>query len=85
MLRIPCPWCGLRDEHEFAYGGDATVVRPKDSARPKVWYDAVYTRANPCGEHTEYWQHIQGCRAWIRVVRDTRTNKISAAEPTGQR
>jgi sarcosine oxidase delta subunit len=27
MLRIECPWCGVRNEDEFSYGGDATVER----------------------------------------------------------
>jgi len=30
MLRIPCPWCGVRDESEFRYRGDATRSRPGD-------------------------------------------------------
>ena len=32
MLRIKCPWCGVRNEDEFSYGGDATVQRPADDA-----------------------------------------------------
>ena len=30
MLNINCPWCGLRDQTEFSYGGEAHIVRPKD-------------------------------------------------------
>jgi heterotetrameric sarcosine oxidase delta subunit len=30
MLIIPCPWCGPREQTEFAYGGEAHIVRPKD-------------------------------------------------------
>jgi sarcosine oxidase, subunit delta len=30
MLRIPCPWCGVRDETEFHYGGQAHIARPED-------------------------------------------------------
>jgi hypothetical protein len=30
VLLIPCPWCGLRDEIEFSYGGEAHIVRPRD-------------------------------------------------------
>ena len=25
MLRIECPWCGLRDEPEFSYGGETQI------------------------------------------------------------
>ena len=35
MLRIRCPWCGVRDEIEYRYRGDATRVRPFRT--PAVW------------------------------------------------
>ena len=60
MLRIECPWCGIRNEDEFSYGGDATVQRPTDDGSMDEWYDYVYTRNNPAGEHTEHWQHGMG-------------------------
>ena len=28
MIRIPCPYCGVRDHSEFRYGGDAGKPRP---------------------------------------------------------
>ncbi|MEM1164476.1 MAG: sarcosine oxidase subunit delta, partial [Pseudomonadota bacterium] len=28
MIRIRCPFCGLRDHSEFSYEGDATVAYP---------------------------------------------------------
>ena len=28
MLHIKCPYCGMRSQNEFAYGGDASVKRP---------------------------------------------------------
>ena len=41
-----CPVCGLRDETEFSYGGDATVVRPApDESSPDVWFDYVFLSA----------------------------------------
>ena len=79
MLRIDCPICGLRDETEFSYGGDATVVRPAmDEADPKVWLDYVFMRDNPRGPHREYWHHASGCRQWLVVERDTLTHDIGA-------
>ena len=81
MLRIECPWCGVRNEDEFSYGGDATVERPADDASQDDWYDYVYTRNNPAGRHREYWHHINGCRAWIRLERDTLTHEIFSIEP----
>ena len=29
MLQIKCPYCGMRPQIEFSYGGDATVKRPE--------------------------------------------------------
>jgi len=81
MLRIECPWCGVRNEDEFSYGGDATVQRPADDASQDDWYDYVYTRDNPAGRHTEYWHHANGCRAWIVVERDTVTHQIFSTAP----
>ena len=81
MLRIDCPWCGLRNESEFSYGGDASVQRPDDDASLDEWYDYVYTRDNPRGLHTEHWHHANGCRAWITVQRDTMTHAITSTAP----
>jgi methylglutamate dehydrogenase subunit B len=87
MLLIPCPYCGPRDQVEFSYGGDATAERPADPLRvpPQEWDDYVYLRDNPRGPHEELWQHHAGCRAWLRVMRDTLTHEISAARPARPR
>ena len=79
MIRIACPYCGLRDHQEFAYVGDASRVRPTDEAGSDAWFDYVYLRDNPRGPHQEYWQHIHGCRAFVKVVRNTLTHEILAS------
>ncbi len=81
MLLIPCPHCGPRAEIEFTYGGDAGVERPLMDAgvSRQQWLDHIYLRDNPCGEHLEWWQHSSGCRAWIKVRRNTRSHQISGA------
>ncbi len=76
MLNIPCPYCGPRAQVEFTYGGDATLRRPGAAAPESEWAEFVYTRANPCGVHEEWWHHAAGCRSWIRVRRDTLTHRI---------
>lgn len=81
MLIIHCPHCGARDHTEFSYGGDARVRRPAYDASESAWVDFVYNRDNPRGAHEELWQHVQGCRAWIVVCRDTLTHAISATRP----
>ncbi len=88
MLRIDCPWCGVRDEAEFKYGGDATVKRPKIEGMPAdggaaAYYDYVYERANPKGWHVEWWHHVSGCRQWLKVVRHTVTHDIRQVGKAG--
>ncbi|MEM7742651.1 MAG: sarcosine oxidase subunit delta [Pseudomonadota bacterium] len=77
MIRIPCPFCGLRDHSEFSYEGDATVEYPALDASEDAWFEAVFLRDNPRGPHREYWRHAFGCGAFLEVVRDTVTHEIS--------
>ncbi|MGU3493110.1 sarcosine oxidase subunit delta [Xanthobacteraceae bacterium A53D] len=80
-MRIPCPYCGLRDSHEFTCLGDASVKRP-DPAAPDAldaFSDYVYMRDNPAGAHRELFFHTAGCRSWVVVERDTRTHAIAGA------
>lgn len=82
MLLIHCPWCGARPQTEFTYMGDATVTRPSpEEATSREWYDYVYTRDNPCGEHLEWWHHTSGCRQAFKVRRDTKTHEVIECEP----
>jgi len=78
MLRIPCPWCGLRDETEFRYRGDATRVRPAAAAPLEDFCAYVYQRDNPRGWHIEWWLHVAGCRRLLKVVRHTLSHEIGA-------
>ena len=77
-MLIPCPFCGPREHSEFAYGGDATVRRPRQSepAWGPEWQAYVYQRANPRGPQREYWQHAAGCRQWLVVTRDTLSHEV---------
>ena len=77
MLRIDCPFCGLRNHHEFTYLEDGSVTMPDlSSTEEEAWYEAVFLRENPRGIHIEDWHHTQGCRMVVRVKRDTATHKI---------
>ena len=80
MLVIDCPYCGPRVQAEFTYGG-ADLARPADDASSEAWFAYVYLRENPKGPHAELWQHSAGCRAWLRVRRDTRTHDVLGVEP----
>ena len=82
MLRINCPFCGTRDHDEFSYEGDATVAFPSlDNTDQDAWYKAVFERANPRGAHSEHWYHVQGCKMYLVVNRDTVTHEITSVEP----
>ena len=80
-MRIPCPCCGERGVEEFAYLGDATVVRPAPDAPAASWVDYVYLRDNPAGAHNELWYHSAGCHLWLAVTRDTRSHAVLAVRP----
>ena len=90
MLLIRCPWCGERHQSEFAYGGEAHVLRPPDpaAASDETWADYLFTRANPKGCHHERWFHRFGCRRWFFAVRHTVSDRFwafyepGAAPPT---
>ncbi|MBT5228600.1 MAG: sarcosine oxidase subunit delta, partial [Proteobacteria bacterium] len=81
MLRISCPFCGVRDHSEFSYGGDASVEYPPLDGSESEWVEAVFQRENLDGVQLETWQHLQGCRMWIVVERDTRTHAIHSVRP----
>jgi heterotetrameric sarcosine oxidase delta subunit len=84
-VRIDCPFCGERDQSEFAYLGDARCPRPDASPSDAEtrFFEAVYLRSNPAGPHEELWYHVFGCRAWLQVSRDTRSHAILAVTFAG--
>ncbi len=78
-MRINCPLCGERGVEEFTYHGDATVIRPGESAPVEEWVDYVYLRDNPAGPHDELWYHSAGCHAWSVVRRDLSSHTVMSA------
>jgi heterotetrameric sarcosine oxidase delta subunit len=78
VLRIPCPWCGERDETEFRYRGDATRARPDAAADRAAFARFLYERDNPCGWHLEWWLHAGGCRRLLKLARHTLSHEIRA-------
>ena len=83
MLLIPCPWCGLRDEIEFHYGGQAGISYPRDpdALSDAEWAEYLFMRDNVKGWWTERWYHVNGCRRWFDLERDTSTNEIRRSAP----
>ncbi len=85
MLQIPCPYCGLRSEHEFICTGEAGArpARP-DALDDAAWADHLYHRDNPDVPVLEHWWHVHGCRAWLWLRRDPHTQEIVQASAGGQ-
>lgn len=79
-MRIPCPHCGERDSREFEYLGSAKLLERPKGGDATAFHDYVYIRENPTGENAELWQHITGCRAWLRVLRNVTTHEILKVE-----
>jgi sarcosine oxidase, subunit delta len=86
MLLIPCPYCGRRPEIEFAYGGQAHLVRPSDPSRldDRQWAEYLYMRANTKGVHAERWRHARGCGRFFNALRDTTSDEILATYRIGE-
>ena len=86
MFRIPCPFCGERNENEFIFGGQAHIGRPEPAERvsDREWAEYLFFRDNPKGVHFERWQHYYGCRQWFNVARHTVTHEIKAVYRLGE-
>ncbi|GAB3684637.1 sarcosine oxidase subunit delta [Salinisphaera aquimarina] len=86
MLQLECPWCGPRDEEEFAYGGEAHILRPAepDAVSDETWGDYLFFRSNAKGLQSEQWCHSHGCRRWFNVARDTVTYRVHAVYRIGE-
>ena len=86
MLLIPCPWCGPRDEDEFACGGQSHIARPgpPESVSDAEWSAYLFERINPKGVHYERWVHRFGCRQWFNLARDTVTHEVKAVYRMGE-
>ncbi len=85
MFLIRCPWCGLREEVEFRYGGEAHVGAPDGGVDDRAWSRYLYFRSNPVGRFTERWVHVAGCRRWFNLIRDTVTHEIAGSYLPGER
>lgn len=81
MLLIDCPWCGLRDEIEFRWGGESHIARPDDRADTATWTGYLFFHDNPKGTNFERWHHEFGCRRWFNVVRDTTSHAVMKSYP----
>lgn len=85
MQLFPCPFCGLRSETEFHFGGDAGNLRPAGTdTDAEAWSSYLHMSDNPKGRASEIWMHLT-CGEFFRLDRDTVTHAVErSATLTGE-
>ena len=87
MLLIHCPYClKAFPELEFAYAGEAHIIRPDDPSllTDEEWRDFLFIWDNKRGIHFERWRHVHGCGRFFNAVRDTVTDKFLLTYKAGE-
>ena len=74
-MRIPCPHCGPRSIEEWVHG-EIPVVPDAISDPDARDVDRAYMHTNEHGPVREAWCHLFGCRRWVTLERDTRTDVL---------
>jgi sarcosine oxidase subunit delta len=80
-MRIDCSFCGERDFSEFRFKSEVLDPWQASGVASDEIADAIHLRDNIAGHQRELWQHVYGCRSWMVVERDTRTNIVSSVAP----
>ena len=82
MQLFTCPFCGQRDETEFAFGAEAGTVRPEPAADVPAtdWGDYLYFGDNPKGPAREIWLHLT-CGEFFAMERDTVSHAVLNSVP----
>ena len=73
MNQLHCPFCGARELHEFEFRKTRANVTTSE-------FSKVYLRVDSTDLSVEYWQHVQGCRAWLLVQRNPSTGAVLGIE-----
>ena len=76
-LQLNCPNCGRRPLEEFLHGEIPRVPEEVQDANARD-LDRAFMADNTEGWVTERWFHALGCRRWMTVRRDTRTDQVAA-------
>ena len=75
-LWIPCPQCGRRPVTEFRFGGEVPAVPDGLTDADQRDVDRAWMYTNPEGPSRERWFHEMGCRRWLTLDRDTRSDEV---------
>ncbi len=74
-LQITCPNCGRRAIEEFVHG-EIPIVPDTIIGADERNLDRAFMHGNPEGPVTERWFHVYGCRRWLTLARDTRSDAM---------
>ncbi|MGD9915025.1 MAG: sarcosine oxidase subunit delta [Rhizobiaceae bacterium] len=84
MQLFPCPFCGLRSESEFHFGGDFGNHRPEGpEVTADTWSAYLHLRNNPKGAASEVWMHTT-CGELFHMRRDTLTHAVDSVHGFGE-
>lgn len=77
MQRFPCPFCGIRKEHEFRFAGEAGKTRPDTTSNisDATWSKYLYMQDNSLGASEEIWVHLP-CQEYFIMTRDTQSMQV---------
>ncbi|WP_299210647.1 MULTISPECIES: sarcosine oxidase subunit delta [Roseobacteraceae] len=81
MQQFPCPFCGLRDEREFHFAGEAGKTRPDTTKEisDADWTTYLYYCTNAKGPSREIWVHTT-CQEYFVMTRDTVSMEVLSTE-----
>jgi len=81
MQQFPCPFCGLRNEQEFHFAGEAGKIRPDTltDISDEQWSSYLNDNINPKGNTREVWVHLP-CQEYFIMLRDTLTMEVFGNE-----
>jgi sarcosine oxidase subunit delta len=74
-----CPFCGPRALREFEFHKTLPDAGATDA------YARTYERVASLSRSLEHWQHVQGCRAWLLVLRNPSTDEVIDVQLLGGR
>ena len=74
MKPIDCPFCGPRELREFVFHKTVATTGSRDE------FQRIYLRVADPQSSVEHWQHVAGCRAWLRVHRNPTSGEVLAID-----
>lgn len=72
MRPLDCPFCGARELREFVFHKTVAANGSSDE------FQRIYLRVADPQSSIEHWQHVAGCRAWLRIERNPSTGEVLA-------